>query len=222
MRKEGIILAGIGLLTLLIVVGAAFFLSGPSAPATPQGEGEVSDTALLLGPEKERMAEGTPSAKVTIVEFGDLQCPACGAAHPILKQVLAEYGDKVYFVFRNFPLPMHPNAPLAAQAAYAAGQQGKFWEMHDELYESQDEWSEKSAGSAKEVIVGYAKELGLDMTKFNDDLNKNAGNAKIQKDQNDGYQLGVDSTPTFYINGTKFAAVMTYDQLKKEIDERLK
>lgn len=222
MRKEGIVLAGIGIITLLIVVGAAFFLSGPSAPSTPQGEGKVSDTALLLGPEGERMAEGTPSAKVTIVEFGDFQCPACGAAHPVLKQIVSDYKDKVYFVFRNFPLPMHPNAPLAAQAAYAAGSQGKFWEMHDKLYESQDEWAEKSAGPAKDVIVGYAKELGLDMTKFNDDLNKNAGNAKIQKDQNDGYQLGVNSTPTVYINGTKFAAVMTYDQLKKEIDDRLK
>lgn len=222
MRKEGILLAGIGVITLLIVVGAAFFLSGPSTSSTPQGEGKVSDTALLLGPEGERMAEGTPSAKVTIVEFGDFQCPACGAAHPVLKQIVSDYKDKVYFVFRNFPLPMHANAPLAAQAAYAAGSQGKFWEMHDKLYESQDEWAEKSSGPAKEVIVGYAKELGLDMTKFNDDLNKNAGNAKIQKDQNDGYQLGVDSTPTFYINGTKFAAVMTYDQLKKEIDDRLK
>jgi protein-disulfide isomerase len=222
MRKEGIILVGIGLITLLIVVGAAFLLSGPSTPSTPQGEGKVSDTQLLLGPEQERMSEGTPSAKVTMVEFGDFQCPACGAAHPIVKQIVSEYKDRVYFIFRNFPLPMHPNAPLAAQAAYAAGIQGKFWEMHDKLYESQDEWAEKSGGPAKETIVGYAKDLGLDLAKFNDDLNKNVGNAKIQKDQNDGYQLGVNSTPTFYINGTKFAAVMTYDQLKKEIDDRLK
>jgi protein-disulfide isomerase len=222
MRKEGIILVGIGIITLLIVVGAAFFLSGPAAPSPLEGEGEVTDSALLLGPEQERMTEGTPSAKVTIVEFGDLQCPACGAVHPVLKQIVSEYKDKVYFVFRNFPLPMHPNAPIAAQAAYAAGQQGKFWEMHDMLYESQDEWAEKSSGPAKETIVGYAQDLELDMTKFNEDLNKNAGNAKIQKDQNDGYQLGVNSTPTLYINGTKFAAVMTYDQLKKEIDDRLK
>jgi len=222
MRKEGIILAGIGVITLLIVVGAAFFLSGPATPNTLEGEGKVNDSALLLGPEQERDVQGSSSAKVTIVEFGDYQCPACGAAHPTLKQVLSEYKDKVYFVFRNFPLPMHPNAPLAAQAAYAAGLQGKFWEMHDKLYESQDEWSEKSGGPAKETILAYAKELELDMTKFNDDLTKNAGSAKIQKDQNDGYQLGVNSTPTFYINGTKFSAVMTYDQLKKEIDDRLK
>lgn len=222
MRKEGIILVGIGVITLLIVVGAAFFLSGPSTPNTPKGEGNVSDTQLLLGPEQERMTEGTPSAKVTMVEFGDFQCPACGAVHPAVKQIVSEYKDKVYFVFRNFPLPMHPNAPLAAQAAYAAGQQGKFWEMHDKLYESQDEWSEKPSGQAKDILTSFAKDLGLDMTKFESDLTKNAGNTKIQKDQNDGYQLGVDSTPTFYINGTKFSAVLSYDQLKKEIDSRLK
>lgn len=222
MRKENIILFGIGAITLLLVVSAALFLSGPSAPQAPQGEGEVTDTNLLLGPEQARSTVGTPSAKVTIVEFGDFQCPACGAVHPTVKQILKDYKDKVYFVFRNFPLPMHPNAPLAAQAAYAAGQQGKFWEMHDKLYESQDEWAEKSGSQAKELITNYAKDLGLDLTQFSSDLDQNAGNTKIQKDQNDGYQLGVNSTPTFYINGTKFAAVMSYDQFKKEIDSRLK
>jgi len=222
MRKEGLILGGIGIITLLIVVGAAFFLSGPTKPIGTEGVGKVTDMALLLGPEKDRMSVGTSSAKVTIVEFGDFQCPACGSVHPAVKQILEDYKDKVYFVFRDFPLPMHPNAPLAAEAAYASGLQGKFWEMHDKLYESQDEWSEKLGDQTKQVIVGYAKDLGLDTAAFNDDLSKNAGSAKIQKDQNDGYQLGVDSTPTFYINGTKFASVMTYDQFKKEIDQRLK
>lgn len=221
MRREGLILGGIGLITLIIVIGAAFLLSGPSTPSTPS-QGKVSDTALLLGPQKERNEIGSASAKVTITEFGDFQCPACGAAHPVVKQVLNEYKDKVYFVFRNFPLPMHANAPLAAQAAYAAGQQGKYWEMYDKLYESQDQWGEKSGSQAKELIMRYAKDMGLDMTKFTESIDKNAGNNKIQKDQNDGYQLGVDSTPTFYINGTKFAAVMSYDQFKKEIDDRLK
>lgn len=222
MNREGLILGGIGLVTLLIVVGAAFLLSGPSTPNNVQSSGQVSDKTLLLGPSDARYDVGSSSAKVTVVEFGDFQCPACGAAHPIVKQILNDYKGKIYFVFRNFPLPMHANAPLAAEAAYAANLQGKFWEMHDKLYESQDEWGEKSGSEAKSLIQGYAKDLGLDMTKFNDDLDKNAGNAKIQKDQNDGYQLGVDSTPTFYINGAKYAAVMSYDQFKQAIDDRLK
>lgn len=223
MRREGLILGGIGLVTLLIVIGAAFLLSGPSTPSnTAQSSGQVTDTALLLGPQDARYEVGTPSAKVTVVEFGDFQCPACGAAHPVVKQIINDYKGKIYFVFRNFPLPMHANAPLAAEAAYAASLQGKFWEMHDKLYESQGEWGEKSGSQAKDLILGYAKDLGLDMNKFSEDLDKNAGNDKIQKDQNDGYQLGVDSTPTFYINGSKFAAVMSYDEFKKEIDDRLK
>lgn len=117
---------------------------------------------------------------------------------------------------------MHPNAPLGAEAAFAAGQQGKFWQMHDALYENQLDWGEKSGSQAKTVIQGMAQNLGLDMTKFNEALDANAGKSTIEKDQNDGYKLGVNSTPTFYINGEKFAGVMTYDQFKKLIDDRLK
>ncbi|CAN5164133.1 hypothetical protein BH09PAT1_BH09PAT1_4940 [soil metagenome] len=222
MRKEGLILGGIGLVTLLIVIGAAVMLSGPSTTKTESSTAQVTDTGLLQGPEKERNVVGTNSAKVTIVEFGDFQCPACGAAHPTVKQILKDYQGKISFIFRNFPLPMHANAPLAAEAAYAAGLQGKFWEMHDKLYELQEEWGEKPGADAKTLITGYAKDLGLEMTAFSDALDKNVGSNKIQKDQNDGYQLGVDSTPTFYINGTKFAVVMSYDEFKKEIDDRLK
>lgn len=219
MRKEGLILGGIGLVTLIIVVAAALFLSGSSS--TPSTE-KVTDTALLLGPKDARQQAGTESAKVTIVEFGDFQCPACASASPIIKKIIEEYKDKVYFVFRNFPLPMHANAPLSAEAAYAAGLQGKFWEMNELLYASQLEWSEKSSGEAKKIMQSYAQELELDTVKFNQDLDSNAGAAKIQKDQNDGYKLGVNSTPTFYINGQMYAGSMTYDQFKKIIDDLLK
>ncbi|HVZ58316.1 MAG TPA: thioredoxin domain-containing protein [Patescibacteria group bacterium] len=221
MRREGLILGGIGLITLVIVVGAAFFLSSPQG-VTPNTPAKVVDTALLYGPEKDRESMGSPSAKVAIVEFGDFECPACGAAHPAVKRILADYKGRIYFIFRNFPLPMHPNAPMAAEAAYAAFKQDKFWQLHDQLYEAQDEWGEKSATDAKNLVTGYVQSLGLNMTQFTNDLNSNAGSAKIQKDQNDGYQLGVDSTPTFFINGEKFAGVMTYDQLKQQIDDHLK
>jgi len=219
MKKEGIILGGIGLVTLIIVIVAAVFLSGPSS--TEKSSPTITDTALLLGDNDQRQTAGSPSAKVTIVEFADFQCPACGAANPIVKKVIADYQDKIYFVFRNFPLPMHPNALVSAEAAYAAGTQGKFWEMESRLYESQLEWSEKSGDDAKKIFLSYAEELGLDVTKFSESLDSKAGAAKIQKDQNDGYQLGVDSTPTFFINGEKFSGSMSYDQFKKLIDDRL-
>lgn len=223
MKREGLILTGIGLFTLLLVVGAALLLSSPVSSPDVKSQGQtVTDKGLLLGPEEQRNSLGTASAKVTIVEYGDFQCPACGAVDPTVKKIVQEYKNKVYYVFRNFPLPMHANAQLAAQAAYAAGQQNKFWEMHTKLYEKQSEWGEKSGGQTKELIVGYAKELGLDISRFTVSVDGNAGSDKIQKDQNDGYKSGVDSTPTFFINGVKFSAVLSYDQFKKEIDSRLK
>jgi len=220
MKKEGIVLGGIGLITLIIVVVAAVFLSGPSS--TQKSSTKITDPELLLGPKDQREEAGSSSAKVTIVEFGDFQCPACGAVNPIVKKIIADYGEKIYFVFRNFPLPMHPNALVSAEAAYAAGLQGKFWEMENKLYEAQLEWSEKSGDEAKKIMRTYAEELGLTMEQFNQSLDSNAGSSKIQKDQNDGYQLGVDSTPTFFINGEKFSGSMSYDQFKKLIDDRLK
>lgn len=218
MKKEGVILGLIGLVTVVIVVGAAMLMSQPKTD-TPQGA-TITDTQLLLGPEKDRQITGTASAKVTIVEFGDYQCPACKLAHPIVKQILEEYKDKVYFVFRNFPLPMHQNAQLGATAALAAGAQGKFWEMHDELYENQEEWGESA--KAKDVIKTFASDLGLDTVKFAEDLDSDIGKSVIEKDQDDGYKLGVNSTPTFYINGDKLPGVLDYDAFKKEIDKRLK
>ncbi|MEK7604932.1 MAG: thioredoxin domain-containing protein [Patescibacteria group bacterium] len=221
MRRESLILGGIGAVTLIIVVVAAVLLSGPQSQSK-NSTSKVTDMALLYGPEAERESTGTPSAKVTIVEFGDFQCPACGAVYPIVKKIKADYKDKIYFVFRNFPLPQHKNGAVSAEAAYAAGLQGKFWEMHDLLYGSQVEWGEKPEAQAKSLITGYGQTIGLDMDKFNESVSNNAGNTKIQKDQNDGYALGVDSTPTFFINGEKFAGVLSYDQFKKLIDDRLK
>jgi len=222
MKREGLLLGGIGVVTLIIVIAAAFMLSGPSTKSdTPEG-GKITNTALLLGPQAQRTSEGTSSAKVTIVEFGDFQCPACGAAYPVVKQIKNEYQDRIYFVSRNFPLPQHVNASFAAEAAYAAFNQDKFWQMHDKLYESQSEWGEKSQAEAKELIEGYAQALGLDMTAFTQSVEKNAAKEKIQKDQNDGYQVGVNSTPTFFINGEKYTGVVSFDQFKKLIDEKLK
>lgn len=217
MRKEGLILGLIGLVTVVIVVGAALLLSQPGDTKTESIT--VADKELLLGPEKDREAVGTPSAKVVIVEFGDYQCPACRLAKPVVGQIIEEYKDKVYFVFRNFPLPMHQNAVLSANAALAAGAQGKFWEMHDALYENQEEWGESP--KAKDFIKAYASDLGLDAARFEADLDAQVGKAIVEKDQDDGYKLGVNSTPTFYINGDKFAGAIDYEVFKQEIDKRL-
>jgi protein-disulfide isomerase len=146
--------------------------------------------------------KGNKTAPVTLVEFGDFQCPACGAYEPIVKKVVAENSKDVRFVFRHFPLTqIHPNALLAAKYAEAAGIQGKFWEMHDILYEKQSEWS--GALNAKSMFDDYAKTIGLDVAKLSQDASAKSVEDKIRAQYTEGVKLGVQGTPTFFINGKK-------------------
>jgi protein-disulfide isomerase len=140
---------------------------------------------------------GAVMARVTIVEFSDFQCPHCGHAHPILRQLLREFEGDVRLVFRNYPLPGHPRATPAARAAIAAGNQDKFWEMADLLFEHQDTLED-------EDIDRYATELGLDMARFHTDLASSATQARIDADREAGHDLDVEGTPTFFINGRRF------------------
>jgi protein-disulfide isomerase len=207
-------LIGLIVITLAIIIGAAFFLGG--TPQQPQ-EKPVADQALLLKADSHKT--GANGGKVTIVEFGDYQCPACGSAHPNVKEVLDEYKDRVTFVYRHFPLPMHQHARLAAQAAEAAAAQGKFWEMHDQLFTAQNEWSESK--EPLELFKGYAQKLGLDVAKFEEEIKSKKYEEKIQNDVNDGNQAGVNSTPTFFINGEMHPQVLSVQEFKTEINKRL-
>ena len=133
---------------------------------------------------------GAQDGKVTLVEFGDFQCPACGAYEPIIRQVLADNKDTLKFSFRHFPLTqMHKNALLAAKASEAAALQGKFWEMHDILYDKQEEWGE--ALNARDFILTYANTINLDVKKFTTDLDKKEIEDKILAEYKEGVSLGV-------------------------------
>ena len=157
--------------------------------------------------------------EVKIVEFGDYQCPACSQAHPVTKQILQDFEGKVAFVYRNFPLPrLHPNARAAAEAAEAAGAQGKFWEMHDKLYETQEQWS--VLPDPVGTFVKYATDLGLDATKFKEDVTNEANKERIDSDQSDGYNVGVSGTPTFFVNGRQ-QKNFDYSSLKSAIEAEL-
>jgi protein-disulfide isomerase len=150
--------------------------------------------------------KGSADAKVTLVEYGDYQCPYCGEAYAPLTTITSTYGDKIAFVFRNFPLTtIHPNARAAASVAEAAGLQGKYWDMHDLLYKNQSSWTDVSQDQRNSVFQDFAKQLNLDMTKFNADLGNGAKqvNKKISFDQALAKKLNVSATPTFYLNGTK-------------------
>lgn len=145
---------------------------------------------------------GKVGSKVTLISYGDFQCPACGAFHPTTKEVTEKYKSQLQFVFRNFPLTSsHPNAMAAAGAVEAAGLQGKYWEMYNKIYESQSDWSELSGTERDNLFKAYAVELGLNSKKFTDDLVSTSVSDKIKYDQALGYKAKVEGTPTFYLNG---------------------
>lgn len=160
----------------------------------------------------------TGSGAVTVVEFGDYQCPACGQAHPTTKQILSDYAGKITFVFRNYPLPQHKNAEAAAEAAEAAAAQGKFWEMHDKLYETQSQW--ENLGDPSDTFAGYAAGLGLDGSKIKAAITGKTYSDRIKADTADGNDVSVSGTPTFYVNGI-MAADYSYATLKSLIDKEL-
>lgn len=145
---------------------------------------------------------GENSKGVLLEEFGDFQCPACAGYHPIIKQVTEKYNKDIKFQFRNFPLQqIHQNARAAARTAEAAGKQGKYWEMHDILYEQQQSWGQSTAVNT--IFEGYATQLGLDLTKFKSDFGSATINETINADFDEGQRLGVNSTPTFFLQGKK-------------------
>jgi protein-disulfide isomerase len=161
-----------------------------------------------------RPSRGSADAPVTIVEFTDFQCPVCARTEPIIDQLLTEYGDKVRLVVRDFPLDRHENAFIAAQAAESAARQGKFWEYTAILFKNQTELS-------ADKLKAYASQVGLDRSKFDGDLDSGKYADVVRKDMKDGDKLGVDATPTIFINGRKVEGDKSHDALKTAIDEAL-
>ncbi len=215
MTKEAKILIGIAV--LVVIGGVLLAIFGNPQPKEP---GEVVNSQNLV--RSNNYMTGNKDAKVTIVEFGDYQCPACATAHPIVKEVLNEYKDNsnVNFVFRNYPLDtIHPNAHISSEAAEAAGSQGKYWQMHDILYERQTEWSELP--DPMPAFEKYATEIGLDVDKFKTEVSSRRYSDVIAADTKDGNDATVNSTPTFFINGVKYNKVLSKDELKKIIEEDL-
>lgn len=155
--------------------------------------------------------QGGEKASIVIVEYGDYQCPHCKAAHPVIKKIEEIFGDQIQFVFRNFPLQQaHNFAMVAAQAAEAAAQQNKFWEMHDAIYEHQDQLSDA-------FLFYLAEQIDLDVDQFQVDLEARQIVKKVEEDFESGVRSGVNGTPSFFVNGEKFdgAASDLLDMLKE-------
>lgn len=195
MKSETKLFLGIIVGTIAIVIGGVLLMTHSATTSA-----EKVDPTILIRGDSDKIS--TASASVTLVEFGDFQCSACGQYHLVVQKVLSDFQKNITFVFRNFPLEdLHPNALIAAQAAEAAGVQGKYWEMHNMLYDKQNEWVDSKAPT--DIFNGYAQTLGLNVDQFKTDINSPDVQKKINVDIADGNVLAINQTPTFYVNGVK-------------------
>ncbi len=194
----------IGVIAVVAILGGAIIF------------GKNDDTSTSDGAPS-NYVYGNPDAEVTLVEYGDFECPACGAFFPIVEQIKEEYKDKIRFEFRHFPLvQIHQNAQAAHRAAQAAGNQGKFWEMYTILYERQANWRSNGSGSlASSVFEGYAEEIGLDVDRFKADVAASDTLATINADVERGKADGVEGTPSFFLNGKKIEDTTTIDTIEE-------
>jgi len=203
-------LVTVGILALLII------FSGNSKVDVSTIDANTIQTASSQNGNIGDNVFGKRDSKVTLIEYADYQCPGCAGLHPLVKSIVEQYKDEIQFVYRNFPLSYHQNALVSAASAEAAGLQGKFWEMHDKIYETQDSWKDLLIADRGKFFEKLADELGLDIDKFKNDLaNKSADfsvNKKINFDLNIGKKAGVSGTPNFFLNGEK----LEEDQFKNE------
>ena len=190
-------------LVIGVLVGTVVMLAGVGLLMT-RLQGNESRVVDTVG--EARLATGSATPKVTIVEWSDFQCPACKQAQYLVKEILRDYSDQVRLVYRHFPLTqIHKNAVVAAETAEAAAAAGKFWQMHDLLFERQSEWAQD-----KDKLAEYSQELGIEL--------EGSYRDKVEADIRDGQRLGIQATPTFFVNGKKTNVV----KLKVVIEEELR
>lgn len=161
---------------------------------------------------------GNANAATTVIEYSDFQCPACEMFFPAVEAYVKEASSTVRFVYRHYPLPQHQNAPLAAQASEAASKQGKFWEMYRMLFEGQKKWESMSDSDARKEFAGYAASLDLNMDTYTKDLDSAEVKLKIRNDYQNGGTIGINATPTFFVNGKAVTLQPNYASFKAGIE----
>ncbi|MBM0230867.1 thioredoxin domain-containing protein [Micromonospora sp. STR1_7] len=204
---------------VVLVVGGLLTVNRPDQPPVATTDAGAIEPTVLAREDSHRLSTAA-DGKVTLVEFLDFECESCAAAYPAVKQILATYQDRITFVVRYFPIPSHPNAELAARTAQAAANQGRFSDMYIQLFENQTSWGHKEQAQT-EVFLGHARTLGLDMSRFQRDLDDPATAARIGKDKADGAAAGVQGTPTFFLNGRQLTDLRGQDDLVAAIDDAL-
>ncbi|MDO8435466.1 MAG: thioredoxin domain-containing protein [bacterium] len=215
--SKRILIWGSTVLVLVGFVAGLAYLAKQDAAKKPSDTGSPTRAADVTASD---WTKGPADARVTLIEYSDLQCPACGFFYPIVKQVSTEYGDRVRFAYRHFPLrQIHKNAELAARATEAAGKQGKFWEMHDLLFEKQSSWAQELAPTL--LFMNYATSIGLDGEKFLSDFVLPEVRANVESDYQSGLDAKVEGTPTFFLNGFRISNPQSYDEFKSVIERAL-
>ena len=214
-RNKKIINTTLVLLGLALII--SFFVSTSDRTVDPATFADVETYEL------EPRIKGNEEADISLVEYSDFQCPACKQAYPVVEQIVENYGNQFSFEYRHYPLrSIHPNAQLAAQAAEAAGVQGKFWEMHDMLFDNQSEWS-RSFNPTKN-FKDYAEELGLNVDRFEFDLKSDEVIAKVDADEAEAQSLQLPGTPSFVVNGEvstfeDFMAMLDLEQVDESTED---
>jgi protein-disulfide isomerase len=203
------------ILAVAVAAGAAVYLSRqpdqPAETAAAPTHADIQGGGHIRGPEK---------AAVTLVEFGDYQCPSCGAYHPLVKEILNRYPQQLRLEFHHFPLiSIHQNSMMASMSAEAAGEQGHYWEMHDALFEHQREWAENP--NAEPIFIALATRLGLDINKFMQGLRSPDLQARILKDVTRGQDARVEAVPTFFINGEQVHIKLSMEDFVQVIEAHL-
>lgn len=209
-RKTYALIVGGILLFGLLVFGLERLASQDEDLRTVTTQSADSDTKI----------RGSKDATVTLIEYSDFQCPACAAYEPLIKNLNQDFPDTLKIVFRYFPLTsIHKNAMISAKAAEAAHRQGKFWEMHDQLFEHQNDWAKSE--NPIDMFQTYAQAIGLDMDKFNADMSDVSIADPVKSDQQLGTDANIPGTPTFFLNGKRLESPKNYESFKKIIEDEI-
>lgn len=212
----------------IIVIGAL----GGAVYLSSQNKLDISDitaeqSANIISPEERNgnigdHTFGNTESNIVLIEYGDYQCPGCSTAAPLAREITEKYKDHMVLIFRNFPIPsLHPNAKAAAAAAEAAGLQGKYWQMHDLLFENQSSWRDADLKNRTKVFTDMARDIGIDEARFAEDMVDPSVTKKINFDMAIGRQSGVEATPAFFLKGKQLEAEGT-DYIEKAVLEALK
>lgn len=212
--QKRIIIWASAILVVGVTIVGIWSVANSDKVVTSPGNGIIAEN-ITAG----EWTKGAENPKVTLVEYSDFQCPACAFYYSLVDKVIIEYGDRISFTYRHFPLPQHKNALTASYASEAAGKQGKFWEMNQMLFERQSKWAESY--TATDIFTGYAKELNLNLDQYKKDVSSREVKENVSHDRATGVASKVGSTPSFFLNGKKMQNPRTYEEFRALIEYAL-